>query len=1263
GGGGRGIAGVGGSGGGVGGSSEAGTWNGGGGGGGSTAISGTGVEIVAGGGGGGGAATQDPATTTAAKSGRTGGNAGGSDGAGNNGTGNATAAGVGGANGTGGAKPTAPGTQTAGADGVTGGGGAGSGATSNASSGGGAGGAGYGGGSGGTLFQGGNGGGAGGSKGSTGAYSTTYSGSSAGGTAGPKPGGTGGVGTNGSVSFTAMPSAPTIGSITASSRQLTVAFTAGADNGQTVTNFQYSTDGGTTWRDRTDSGTTASPLTITKLSTDGTTDLVNGTAYAVQVRAYVSATAIGSASTSVSATPNPTQEVTFTSSAPSSAEVGGATYLVTGTASSGLTPVFTVDASASAVCSIDGSNVVSFVGAGTCVINGNQAGDSSWAAAPQVQQTFAVAGVPGVPTMLAPSPGNSSATVFWNVPVSDGGSAITGYKIEQCDESGILCSIVNADTGSAATSYTVSGLVNDTQYTFKVSAINDVGISDVSAISNEVTPSASVFVSTWKTDNDGSAADTVVLPLADGTFGGVTNSYNFTAYWGDGSSSAVTNAAGGTHTYTTAGTYTVTIVGTMKGFRFGTIDEGGDRLKLLDVSNWGSLNFGNGGDYFYGAANFNATATDAPDLTGTTSLARTFREATSFNANISNWNTLAVTDVAEMFDAYDVEAPSSFNQPLTTTDGGWNTSNMTDMGNMFRKASAFTGDGLSTWDTSSAQRMNAMFRDASSFNADLSGWDTADVTVMGYMFGGATQFNADLGDWDTGSVTELANMFRGATAFNADISGWDTSSATDMDHMFDGASTFNQDLGQWNIGALHSDGEQHFGAENMLNGTALSTANFDSLLVGWAGQATVPSGITLGAGATTYSAGAPTTAHGVLTDTHGWSISDGGQSAVPGAPTNVAGTGANNRITATWDPAAAPSGSPVTSYTATVSPGGQSCTTPDGSTLTCAITGLTNGATYTITVAAINVGGPGLNSDASAPVVANAELPVNTATPAVSGTTTVGQQLSSTTGSWDSDPTATYAYEWQRCAAVDCASPTVVGSDSSNYTLVAADYGNYIRVKVTATNSGGSASAYSSATAQVAGTAPVNSVAPAVSGTPTVRSSVSVTTGTWSGTPTPTYSYQWRTCTTPDCSGGTVTNVDGATSDSYTIQNAQNALYLQAVVTATNAISPSGVTQASSVTAAVARPSQTFSEDGTYTVPSGVTSVSVTVAGAGGGNYVANTGNATGGSGASVSGTLSVTPGDTLTIQTGGLGGNNTGNAGGAGGTRGGGAGANGLWT
>ena len=135
-------------------------------------------------------------------------------------------------------------------------------------------------------------------------------------------------------------------------------------------------------------------------------------------------------------------------------------------------------------------------------------------------------------------------------------------------------------------------------------------------------------------------------------------------------------------------------------FRFAN---GGDRLKLLDILNWGALNFGNGGDYFYGAANFNATATDAPDLTGTTAGA-SLQEATSFNANISNWDTLAVTDVAEMFDAYDVEAPSAFNQSLTTTPGGQNTSHMTDLGNMFRQASAFTPVASTRGIPRSAQR-------------------------------------------------------------------------------------------------------------------------------------------------------------------------------------------------------------------------------------------------------------------------------------------------------------------------------------------------------------------------------------------------------------------------------------------------------------------------------------------------------------------------------------------------------------------------------
>jgi uncharacterized protein YodC (DUF2158 family) len=84
------------------------------------------------------------------------------------------------------------------------------------------------------------------------------------------------------------------------------------------------------------------------------------------------------------------QTITFTSTAPAAAKVGGPTYNVTATASSGLTVAFTIDASAASVCSISGSTV-SFIGVGTCVIDANQAGDANYNPAPQVQQSFAVA--------------------------------------------------------------------------------------------------------------------------------------------------------------------------------------------------------------------------------------------------------------------------------------------------------------------------------------------------------------------------------------------------------------------------------------------------------------------------------------------------------------------------------------------------------------------------------------------------------------------------------------------------------------------------------------------------------------------------------------------------------------------------------------------------------------------------------------------------------------------------------------------------------
>jgi hypothetical protein len=87
------------------------------------------------------------------------------------------------------------------------------------------------------------------------------------------------------------------------------------------------------------------------------------------------------------------QSINFTSTAPGSATADGATYTPTANATSGLPVTFTIDATASSVCSIS-AGVVSFVATGTCVINANQPGNANYLAAPQVQQSFAVAEAP-----------------------------------------------------------------------------------------------------------------------------------------------------------------------------------------------------------------------------------------------------------------------------------------------------------------------------------------------------------------------------------------------------------------------------------------------------------------------------------------------------------------------------------------------------------------------------------------------------------------------------------------------------------------------------------------------------------------------------------------------------------------------------------------------------------------------------------------------------------------------------------------------------
>jgi hypothetical protein len=89
--------------------------------------------------------------------------------------------------------------------------------------------------------------------------------------------------------------------------------------------------------------------------------------------------------------------------------------------------------------------------------------------------------------------------------------------------------------------------------------------------------------------------------------------------------------------------------------------------------------------------------------------------------------------------------------------------------------------------------------------------------------------------------------------------------------------------------------------------------------------------------------------------------------------------------------------------------------------------------------------------------------PTNVSLPTISGSAIVGQNVSSTTGTWNGYPTPTYGYQWVRGASSD-----ISGATSSTYQLQDADFNTTVKCRVTATNSAGSANATSASTSTIA---------------------------------------------------------------------------------------------------------------------------------------------------------------------------------------------------
>ena len=192
------------------------------------------------------------------------------------------------------------------------------------------------------------------------------------------------------------------------------------------------------------------------------------------------------------------------------------------------------------------------------------------------------------------------------------------------------------------------------------------------------------------------------------------------------------------------------------------------------------------------------------------------------------------------------------------------------------------------------------------------------------------------------------------------------------------------------------------------------------------------------------------------------------------------------------------------------------------------------GATITVTVSWTDLGGTAesLTSDATSAVANVNEAPGGSVT--ITGTATQGQTLTADTSAvTDTDGLGTFSYEWKRTS--DGTDTAISGATASTYTLVQADVGAKIFVKVSWTDLGGTAESLTSdATAAVANAndAPDGSVT--IDGTATQGEELTANTSAVTDADgLSAFSYQWKR--TDD---GTTTAISGATASTYTLVQA-----------------------------------------------------------------------------------------------------------------------------
>ncbi len=418
---------------------------------------------------------------------------------------------------------------------------------------------------------------------------------------------------------------------------------------------------------------------------------------------------------------------------------------------------------------------------------------------------------------------------------------------------------------------------------------------------------------------------------------GTGGSCNLWVSWGDGVIENFTTIPFGgiVHAYSTGGIYDVKFVGTIPN-TIGTGNSGSqDRLKWLDIKQWGTdlITPTTSSWGYWSAINLKVTATDQP--TNKTSI--NFRDCTSLTAlNWAHWDMSNTTTINFYgctalgtcdFSGWDLSNCTSVNfrsVNLTNVNlSNWIIGSTLGSGS-FQQCTFASATGLDSWDITLLRNMSGFFINANLGTTNISSWDVSLVEYFNSTFSGTSMGSTSLTTWDMGSALSINNMLRSSNAFTnanptsvagwnvssvvdftqfsyitsgtVNVTSWDTSSGVDFSYFGARSNTRNQNLTLLDFSnaqimdnfyahnvtittALPYDAGQFnmsnvTSAVNMFGNNTLSSAQYDAILVGWAAQS-LQSGVVFSGGNSKYS---PTgaAARAILTGTYGWTITDGG---------------------------------------------------------------------------------------------------------------------------------------------------------------------------------------------------------------------------------------------------------------------------------------------------------------------------------------------------------------------------------------------------